>query len=360
MIPQIEPWIDDTELQLLKEVVHSTFITEGEMTQRFERLLRDYTGARHVIAMANGTVALYSILRALNIGPGDEVIIPDMTFIATANAVILAGATPVFCDVDPVSLCLDANKAEPLINKRTRAIIPVHLYGLSAAMDEIGTLCKRYQLLLVEDAAQGIGVRYKGKHTGTFGEAGMLSFYGNKTITSAEGGAVLTDSDELATACYRLKNHGRDKKGVFIHEKIGFNFSFTDLHAAIGVAQIGKLERIIQKKKQIRDHYVQALGDLRQIKFQTVPPHVTPVFWFTNIYIDDAVGLEEHLKRNNIGSRRLFYPLHKQPCYDNVKSGNCTASLTAYRTCLSLPSSYGLEKDQLDIICNSLRGFFHG
>jgi len=359
MIPQIEPWIDKTELQLLEEVIQSTFITEGNMTKKFEGWLRDYTGSQHVIAMANGTVALYSILKALDIGPGDEVIVPDMTFIATANSVIFAGATPVFCDIDPVTLCIDVKKAKPLINRNTRAIIPVHLYGLSAAMDEICQLCESYNLFLIEDAAQGVGVRYKGKHVGTFGEASILSFYGNKTITSAEGGAVLTDSEEIAAECYRLKNHGRDKKGIFIHEKIGFNFCFTDLQAAIGVAQLSKLERIIQKKTEIREHYIQSLADLSQIRFQTVPSHILPVFWFTNIYLDDVLGLEKHLKKNNIGSRRFFYPLHKQPCYHDLKTMDCPVSLMAYRTGLSLPSSYGLTGEHLDIICNAIKGFFY-
>lgn len=360
MIPQIEPWIDETELQLLQEVIQSTFITEGNMTRKFEELLRDYTGARHVIAMANGTVALFSILRALDIGPRDEVIVPDMTFIATANSVILAGATPVFCDIDPVTLCIDVNKAELLINRNTKAIIPVHLYGLSAEIDEIFQLCESYNLFLIEDAAQGVGVKYKEKHVGTFGQACILSFYGNKTITTAEGGAILTDSEEIATECYRLKNHGRDKKGIFIHEKIGFNFCFTDLQAAIGVAQLSKLERIIQKKKEIREHYIQSLSDLNQIRFQTVPSHTLPVFWFTNIYLDDVVGLAEHLKKNNIGSRRFFYPLHKQPCYRGLKTKDCPISFKAYQTGLSLPSSYGLDEKHLDTICNAIRGFFYG
>jgi len=358
MIPQIEPWIDDEDLNEVEKVIRSTFVTEHEVTREFERRLAQLTGAKHAIAMANGTVALFAILRALDVGEGDEVIVPDMTFVATANAVILAGATPIFCDVRPDTFCIDVEKAETLITDRTRAIMPVHLYGLAAEMDELTNLCHRRGLLLIEDAAQGVGVRYRGRHVGTFGDAGILSFYGNKTITTAEGGAILTDSEQLAEECYKLKNHGRREKGIFVHESIGFNFSFTDLQAALGIAQLNKLDRIISRKKEIRDRYFESLVDIPDIEFQSVPEHTSPVFWFTNIRLDRVEELVSFLKERGIGSRRFFYPLHRQPCYEHLNQPDCPESTWAYEHSLSLPSGVRLTDDQIDSAEIALKDFF--
>jgi perosamine synthetase len=357
-IPQIQPWIDQDELQQLKRVIDSTYVTENAMTAEFEQIVREYTGARHAVAMFNGTVALYCVLRSLGIGPGDEVIVPDMTFIATSNSVILAGATPVFCDVVPGTLALDPVKAKALINTRTKAILPVQLYGLSADMDALRELCGEHHLLLVEDAAQGIGVRFRGRHVGTFGEAGILSFYGNKTITTGEGGVVLTDSEEIARACFRLKNHGRNQKGIFKHEEIGFNFSFTDLQAALGLSQFNKLSRIIAAKKHIREYYERRLGGIPHIEFQPVSPDTSPVYWFTNIYLDKVAELVAFLADRGIGTRRFFYPLHRQPCYAHLKSPSCPISLRSYETGLSLPSSAQLTDDELDYVCSAIEEFF--
>lgn len=357
MIPQIEPWIDDEDLREIEKVIRSTFVTEHAVTREFERRLMELTGAKYVIVMANGTVALFAIMRALGVGEGDEVIVPDMTFVATANAVILAGATPIFCDVRPDTFCIDVEKTEALITKRTRAIMPVHLYGLAAEMDELLELCHRRGLLLIEDAAQGVGVRYRGRHVGTFGDAGILSFYGNKTITTGEGGAILTDNNQLAEECYKLKNHGRREKGIFVHESIGFNFSFTDLQAALGIVQLNKLNRIITRKKQIRDRYFKSLEDIPDIEFQSIPKHTAPVFWFTNIRFDKVDELADFLKAKGIGSRRFFYPLHRQPCYKHLNYPVCLESMQAYEHGLSLPSGVCLTDDQIDIVASALKEF---
>lgn len=358
LINQIEPWIDEDELAELTTVIKSTRVTENEATRQFEELIKQLTGANHAVAMTNGTMALFSILRALGVGPGDEVIVPDMTFVATANAVILAGAQPVFCDVSPDTYCIDVDLAETLVTERTKAIIPVHLYGLAAEMDELADLCSRLRLLLIEDAAQGVGVKYKGRHAGTIGRAGMLSFYGNKTITTGEGGVVITDDEDLARDCYKLKNHGRRVKGVFVHESVGFNFGFTDLQAAVGIAQLHKLPRIIQRKREIRDFYQAHLAGVRDIEFQTIQDHTEPVFWFTNVYTDDVERLAKHLRSNGIGTRRFFYPLHKQPCYEDLRPPECPVSADGHARALSLPSGAGLNDDQLHLVVDCIADYF--
>ena len=186
MIIQIQPWINWLEIKEAFKVLRSTFITEGKATHKFEQKTLELTGSKYAMAYANGTVALYAALKALNIGYGDEVIIPNLTFIATANVIIMAGAKPVFCEVDKDDLGISPKKIIPLINKNTKAIMPVHLYGYSCKMDEILQISKDHNLKIIEDAAQGVGVHYKNKHVGTFGEVGVLSYYGNKTITIAE------------------------------------------------------------------------------------------------------------------------------------------------------------------------------
>ena len=201
--------------------------------------------------MTNGTAALYCGLKALDLKEEDEIIVPNMTFIASSNAVIFARAKPVLCDIDPNRLCVSAEQIEKVITNKTKAIMPVHLYGRSCDMDPIMNLAKKYNLKIIEDAAQWVGVLYKGRHVGTFGEIGTLSFYANKTITCGEGGIVLTNDDNIKDHCYKMKNHGRSKKGTFIHESIGFNFAFTEMQAAIGISQLKKLNRIISKKEKI-------------------------------------------------------------------------------------------------------------
>ncbi len=195
LIVQIEPWIDKSELRELERVIDSTFVVEHELTREFECMTEKLTGCNHAIAVCNGTMALFVGLKALGIGPGDEVIVPNFTFIASANAVILAGATPVLCEVREDSFCLDVAKAEQSVTPRTKSVMPVHLYGQSADMDEVMAFAKRHGLSVIEDAAEAIGVRFAGKHVGTFGDVGILSYYGNKTVTCGEGGMVLTNNE---------------------------------------------------------------------------------------------------------------------------------------------------------------------
>lgn len=359
VIPQIAPWIDDAELEMLREVVKSTYVTEHRLTERFEEEIRRLTGAKHAVTVANGTVALYCSLLALGIKADDEVLVPDMTFIATANAVVMAGGRPVFVDVDRKTFCMDPEHAAALITPRTKGILPVHLYGIAADVPSLEALCCRHGLWLLEDAAQGVGVRLHGRHVGTFGRLGVLSFYGNKTITTGEGGVVLSNEGELARGVFRLKNHGRDRKGIFVHEHIGFNFSFTEMQAAVGLAQLGKLDRIIGRKAEIRKCYEEALGGLPGLSFPSVPHGTSPVFWFTSVLSDDVEGLASHLSARGIQTRRFFLPLHEQPCYQGrgLDLTPRPGSRWAYDHGLSLPSSYDLSKEAQERVIEAVRDF---
>ncbi len=351
MILTIEPWIDEEELNQLKRVIDSTYVTEGPLTKEFENLIKNYTNAKYCISYSNGTLALYASLLALNIGEGDEVIIPDLTFVATANAVIMTGAKPVFCDINCSNFGINYNNAEKLITKRTKAIIPVHLYGKSCNVKQIKELCEKYNLFLIEDAAQGMGVFESGKHVGTFGEIGVLSFYGNKTITTGEGGVCLTNNEEIANSLYMYKNHGRKVKGTFYHERIGYNFSFTDLQAAIGISQIGKLERIINRRYEIYNIYKKFLND----KIIPYDPNNGELPWLVSIKVKNPLLLEQNLIKNNIQTRRFFYPLHLQPCYKQLQNNNnLIKSKCAYESHISLPSSHNLKDQEIKLICEIL------
>ena len=356
MIPQIEPWIDEVELNELSKVIKDNWITEGEKTEEFESGFKKLTGAKHAFAVNNGTIGLYMAQKILGIGEGDEVIVPDFTFIASCNSIKMAGAAPVLVDVDKKTFNIDPEKLKEKIRDKTKAVMPVHLYGQSADMDAIMKIAKENNLMVIEDAAQGVGVKFNGRHVGILGEIGVLSFYGNKTITTGEGGLILTNDDNLAKEVFMFKNHGRTVKGTFIHEKIGYNFSFTDLQAAVGVAQLSKLKEIIKRKRRIREKYEELLKDIPEIQFTFIDQRCEPVHWFTSILIDNPQKLFDYLKKEGIETRRFFYPIHKQPCY-NLK-GDFPNSDYAYEHGLSLPSSALLKEEQIDFICEKIKAFF--
>jgi perosamine synthetase len=363
MIPQIEPWIDGAELLELARAIESTFITEHELTREFEDMTRELTGAKHAIAVCNGTVALFVCLKSLGIGPGDEVIVPDLTFIASANAVILAGATPVLCEVSSDTLCINVARLERLLTERTRAVMPVHLYGQSADMTSVLRFAKKHRLAVIEDAAEAIGVRFAGRHVGTFGDMGIISYYGNKTVTCAEGGMILTNDDALARAAYRMKNHGRDQKGSFIHDNIGFNFSFTDIHAAIGISQMRKMPLAVARKQDIRQRYVAETADLDAFQPLPVDPRCDPVFWFSCFLCADPEQLGAFLNDQGIQTRRFFFPLHLQPCFADrrhirIIDEDFSVSEHAYRRGICLPSSYSLTEEDQDHIIQQIRCFY--
>tara|TARA_Y200000002_G_scaffold360095_1_gene345078 strand:- start:532 stop:1626 length:1095 start_codon:yes stop_codon:yes gene_type:complete len=361
-IIQIEPWIDNSELKQLSRLIESTYVTENLLTKEFEEKTANLTKSPFAISVCNGTAGLFCALKALNLSPGDQVIVPNITFIASATSVILAGLDVVLVDVDPNTACININSLKKAINKKTKVIMPVHLYGISCEMDDIIAIARENNLLIIEDASQGVGVFYKEKHVGLFGEFGILSYYGNKTITTGEGGVVLTKEKDLKDKIYMLKNHGRINKGTFMHETLGWNFSFTEMQAAIGIAQMNKLPTIINKKLELYRNYSNKL-ESNKIEMKTVPSSTSsPVHWFSNVICEDAEKLQNFLKSFEIPSRRIFYPLNKQPCLQNHKnvilsSQHFHHSETAYKSILSLPSSILMDKDQFEFIVEKLNKY---
>ena len=360
MIPQIQPWIDESEWHEVKQVLESTYLTENQVTAQFEARIKALTGAKHAIAVCNGTAALYCGLKALGIGHGDEVIVPNFTFVASSNAVIMAGAKPVFCPVRADTLCIDLDAASALINDNTKAVMPVHLYGQSADLEAVLTLAKKFDLKVIEDAAQAIGVKFNERHVGYYGDVGAFSFYGNKTITCGEGGIILTDNDAIAQTCRRLKNHGRSRRGTFVHEEIGFNFAMTEMQAAVGIAQLGKLSAIIERKREINQAYHEGLADVPQLQPMFIDPRCKPVHWFTSFYAENRAKLADYLAAQGIQTRLFFCPLHLQPCYEGFTDPKMTypVSEAAYEQGISFPSAYGLTDKEQDLIIAEIRRFY--
>ena len=355
-IPQIQPWIDDVELSFLNEVITSTYISENEMTERFLAEIRAITGAPYALAVSNGTIALVASLLAAGIGPGDEVIVPDLTFIASANAVRLTGAEPIFCDVRYPDGHMTAELAAAVLSERTRALMPVHLYGGVAPMTELMQFANEHDLIVIEDAAESMFCRLDGHHSGCFGAFGTFSLFANKIITCGEGGIVVTDSEERFQALYRIKNHGRDRRGTFVHEHTGYNFCFTDLQAAVGMGQLTKVDKIRASKQRNFDVYRQALEDIDDITLIEFAPTIESNYWFNNVLVADPEELRSWLAASDIETRRLFYPLHRQPCFaDRAQHGHRYENTDRlYDQGLSLPSGATLTDAELDRVVDRL------
>lgn len=357
-IPQYSPSLGPEERAAVLQVLDDNWLTEGPRTAALEARLRELTGARHVHMMPNGTLALFAALKLLGIGPGDEVLVPDFTFFASASAVLLCGATPVLVDVQPDDYHIDLAAARTSLSSATRAILPVHIYGQACDMDAVMTFAAEFDLRVVEDAAQGAGVRCRGRHVGTFGHIGCLSLFADKTVTTGEGGALLIQDDELAQRALYFKNQGRRERGSFIHPEVGFNFRITDLQSAIGVVQLARLGEIVQRKRHILERYRRGLAGVAGVEFPAGNGLGEAVPFRINILVQNPESLGDALGAAGVCTRRFFYPLHRQPA---LRTGNCVVrqppvhSTAAFQRGLSLPSGIALTGEQIDFVCRQIR-----
>jgi len=351
-IPQIVPVLGAEEREEVLKVMDSGFITEGRKTREFADQVAKYFGVPHALIVNNATVALTIALQGLGIGPGDEVIVPDFTFIATANAVSLAGAAPIFADVRRESFTLDLADAERRITRRTKAIVPVHLNGRASDMKQLGQLARKYDLALVEDAAQAMGSAQGGQFLGTCGDAGVFSLGTTKIITSGQGGIILTRRKDLYEAFARIKDHGRLSRTAEVHDTLGFNSKFTDLQAALGLAQFRKLPERIEKKGQIFRWYRELLAGAEGI---AVPPMdlQETVPWFVDLLCNDRAALVSAMAGAGIETRNFYLPVHSQPCYRAEGNYPVTQEISARG--LWLPSSVSLTQTDVENICAQVK-----
>ena len=367
-IPQVRPWLGAEELAAVTATIQENWITEGPRSAEFSVQLNDLMGTDYGVFAPNGTLALSLGLLALGIGHGDEVLIPDITFIASANAALLVGATPVFVDVNPRNYQIDTSKCGALLTQRTRAIMPVHLYGMVANMTEVMQFARRHQLFVIEDAAEAVGVRYKGQHAGSFGDVGCFSFFADKTITTGEGGYVVCRDKAVYERLLLLRNQGRMDRGTFIHSTVGYNLRITDLQAAIGLVQLAKLDTIIQRKQDILQWYIRALRSVEEVTFLELEPESEYVPFRVVLICHNAHRLMAHLAQHGVQCRTFFYPLHKQPCFanpDKVQAGtpylddsNYPNAVYGYENGISLPVFPTLSKQQVTYICSHIHDFY--
>lgn len=357
---QIQPFFDNKEIKNLKKAIKTGWVTEGPFSGEFLDQLRTFTGARYAVLANNGTLGLFLALLAIGIREGDEVIVPDFTFNASASSIAFTGARPVFVDINADDLQIDTRQIEKSITKSTKAIMPVHLYGQACDMDPILEIARRHNLRIVEDAAQGYGVFYKGKHTGTIGDIGMISFFADKTITTGEGSVVLTNDEGLFYKLKMLRNQGRPNSGTFIHPELGMNFRMTDLQCALGVAQVNKFKTIEKIKAGNHQLYEDYLKDIPELRFIRINDFSTFVPFRVNVKVSSLEELVSYMEEKGIQTRRMFYPLHRQPCFSylNYKEDSFPVANETYLEGMSLPIHCGLKKSDIAYICSTIRQFY--
>lgn len=358
-IPVAQPVLGKEEEKMVLEGLRSGWVSSaGKFINEFEAAFAKFCNVKYGVTTSNGTTALHLALVAADIGPGDEVLIPSMTFVATANAVSYTGATPVFIDSEMETWNLDPEKIKEKINKKTRAIIPVHLYGHPAEMGMIMKIAKKYGLLVIEDAAEAHGALYKGKKVGSIGDAACFSFYGNKIITTGEGGMIVTNNRSFAEKVRMLRDHGASKKRKFYHPKLGFNYRMTNLQAALGLAQMNRINEFIDRKIEIAALYEKLLKPLiPNVILQPKASWAKNVFWMYSILIPNKGKknrdfLIKELRKKKIDSRPFFFPIHATPRY---KTGEKLSNAEYLgHTGMNLPSSTNLEESKIEYICKKI------
>lgn len=353
-IPQFRSYLDQSDYKSIERVFTNRYIAEGPVAVEFAEHLLGVVGSPYGVLAANGTLALYMALKALDIGPGDEVLVQDTTFIATANAVEMVGARPVFVDIlSPVNPSIDLSKIE--LSSNTKAVMIAHLFGTACTnTEEVSQFCEANDLYLIEDAAQAFGVTNGEQHCGTYGTVGTFSFFADKTITTGEGGFVVTADEEIKMRMMYLRNQGRIASGTFVHPEIGFNFRMTDIQCALGIAQLAKLDFILQEKAALLARYEQNLRG--KVEFLTLNQDFNHIPFRVVVFTENAHEVMEKMKADGVESRSVFYPLHKQPCFSKYQynDANYDNANKCYETGICLPTWIGLTDEEIDYVSNSL------
>lgn len=357
-IPWAKPYLGEKEREYLLRALDSTWISGGEFVDKFESDFAGLIGTKYAVTTSNGTAALHLALLAAGIGPGDEVIMPAFTFAAPANVTILAGAKPVFVAIDPQTWCIDVNEVKKNITNKTKAIIPVHIYGNVCEMEALVKTAKDNGIYLIEDAAEAVFSKYMGSYAGSFGDLGCFSFQATKTITMGEGGAVLTNNEKFIKQMRILRSHGMRESKRYWHDVVGYNYRLTNLQAAVGCAQLASRDWIINEKRRVYNRYYMNLSSVPSIHFQYVSENVEPVIWAVALRIDrehfkgDRDFLITELLKRKIETRPGFYPFSVMPLY---KSKPIASVELIARDIISLPSYVTLPDETIDYICGQFR-----
>jgi len=361
-IPVYEPFLGQKECKYVNRCVKSGWISSlGNEILKFEHLYSRFCQAKYGVSTSNGTAALHLVLASLGIGKGDEVIVPTLSFMATANAVTYTGAKPVLVDSVSKTWNIDPEQIEKVVTKKTKAIIPVHLYGHPADMDPIKIIAKKYKLFVIEDAAEAHGALYKNKKVGSLGQAACFSFYGNKVITTGEGGMVVTNSSRLYKKMRFLRDHAMSETRRYYHPVIGYNYRLTNIQAALGLAQLEKIDSVISRKRENAFLYNKLLQGLPGIILPPEEAWAKNIYWMYSILVENKFAVKRNslmrkLKEKGIDTRPFFIPMHKMPPYKCRKSFPVAEELSSQG--INLPSYPGLNKKDIKYICETIKNIY--
>lgn len=362
-VPMSMPDITSSEIQAVVRVIQSGNLSMGSRTAELEELAAARADAKYGVAVINGTSALHMCMAAAGIGPGDEVITSSFSFIASANCILYQGAKPVFVDIDPVSLNLDPAKLEDAITEKTRAIIPVHIFGQPADMDPILEIARKHDLVVVEDSAEAIGAEYKHRPVGALGRAGVFAFYPNKQMTTGEGAVIVTNDEAWFHLFRSLRNQGRDQFDEWLHHsRLGYNYRISELNSAVGVAQIRRLDELLYKREQVAQEYNRYVGQMDEVSPLTILPSTTRMSWF--VYAVrfaqqiDRDRIMDHLSEQGIPSRPYFSPIHLQKFYQSrfgFERGDYPQTEAAGDSMLALPFHANMNPEEVKVVCEALK-----
>jgi len=360
-LPVAEPLLGGNEMKYLIDCIDTVWISsQGEYIDRFQAAFSAYHDGALALSTSSGTTALHLALEALDIGPGDEVIVPNTTFGASANVVIHAGATPVFVDIEPEYWTMDVGKMEQAITPRTKAVMPVHLYGHPCDMDAVMAVARKHGLKVIEDCAESLGAEYKGVRTGLFGDVGCYSFFANKVITTGEGGMIICRDKALMDRMSMLRDHGMTRQRRYWHLEAGFNYRMTNLQAALGLAQMERIEHFLAQRRKLVGRYNQRLAGLPGIRRPRTAPWARNIHWLYSIEVDSSDGgftrdyLTEALRHSGVETRPVFPPLHVQPAYGSALPGLFPVSERFGDQGLSLPTSNAMSVESADLVCDAI------
>jgi len=359
------PDITQAEIDAVAEVLRSGRLSLGPMVPKFEQAVAEYVGVRYAVAVSSGTCGLHLLIRALGIGPGDEVITTPFSFIASSNCILFEGGKPVFVDIDPQTWNIDTSRIEAAITPRTRAILPVDVFGQVADMETVHHIAAKHRLRVIEDSCEALGARYKGRMAGSLGDAGVFGFYPNKQITTGEGGMITTDDDEIARLCQSMRNQGRDTGMAWLsHERLGYNYRLPDVACAIGYVQMQRLGEILARRRRVADWYHQRLADEPRLSMQRIRPECE-ISWFVFVVrLADDYGEQDRadlitaLRERGIGCSNYFSPIHLQPFYReklDLRPGQFPICERVAARTIALPFHNRLTEADVDHVCRTLR-----
>lgn len=365
-IPLSNPDITHREISLINQVLSTPYLSIGPKIREFEERIASYIGTKYAVGVNSGTSGLHLCIRSLGIGDGDEVITTPFSFIASANCILFERAKPVFVDIDEDTLCIDVNKIKEKITKRTKAILPVHIFGHACKMDKIVEIAREYNLVVIEDACEALGTEYKGRKVSSFGICGVFAFYPNKQITSAEGGMIVTDDEKIAKLCQSMRNQGRDDDSSWLcHKRLGYNYRMSELSAALGAAQMERIDEILEKRQKVADLYNKRLSKIEGIRIPHIAQNVK-ISWF--IYVirldkkrfsrKDRDEIMEELKRKGINCRDYFPPIPLEPLYVETfgyKPGSFPVTEMISNLTIALPFYNNLTEKEIDYICDTFK-----